>query len=277
MRAAALTLPLAVALWAAPAAAEPVFTGKVSLTGLYYTEDDGQSDPNAVSNRSATTANLGFVELRGLVEGKRLWGDRLDLRLDLRLRFTGSLDFERKFNPKEDSETALTSLGLTARGYVGGSEYELRQAYALLRITDRDTLQAGRMFVTEADSAKIDGLRYLRGFASGRVEGSAYVGAYPNPFSRSVLTDYSAPCGAGVSSATVQSGTINLSNGTGPCQDGAALALAGATLDVTRTEPLPAGREAPLGWAWSETDATMVRDRRWRRRSIGGQHPRECR
>lgn len=214
-----------------PASADPIFTGKVSLTGLYYTEDDGTivaKDSDKIADqtkaRSATSARLGFVELRGLVEGKRLWGDRLDLRLDLRLRLTGSLDFENKFTTTTAAETdPFASPGLSARGYLGGQEYELRQAYGLLRLSDRYTLQLGRMYVTESDSIKVDGARVLRSFG-GRVQGSAFAGAYPNPFSRSLLTDYAAPCGAGVLDPSApEPGAVN---GSGPCQSSSALAFA---------------------------------------------------
>lgn len=216
---------LSCAALAGRAGAEPIFTGKVALTGLYYTEDDGVADPMKLADRSATSARLGFLDLRGLIEGKRLWKDRLDLRLDLRLRLTGSLDFERKYTTAMADYDPLSSPGTAARGYLGGAEYELRQAYGLLRLSDRLSLQAGRMFVAEADSTKIDGVRLLRGFAGERVVGSVFAGAYPNPFSRSLLTDYSAPCGNGVANVALdasQPGGV----AAGPCAASAALALA---------------------------------------------------
>jgi hypothetical protein len=65
------------------------------------------------------------------------------------------------------------------------------------------------MFITEADNLKLDGARIWHNFGQHWI-GSTFVGGYPNPYSRSLLTDYTAPCGAGV--AGDLSGTA-----TGPC------------------------------------------------------------
>lgn len=195
-------------LLSGPAAAEPVFTGRISLTGLFYTESDNAqgADPEALAKaRLATNARLGYADLRALFEGKRLWQDRLDLRLDLRVRLTGSLDFERKFAPTDEQLDQLIadpaqSLGTTARGYLGGPEYELREAYGLMRLGERYTLQLGRMYVREGDMFKLDGVRLVRKFGAAW-EGSLLLGGAPNPYSRSLLSDYTPPCGAGVAGA----------------------------------------------------------------------------
>lgn len=183
-----------------PARAEAVFTGKVSLTAMYYAESDGAASP---TDASATTAALAYGDLRVRLEGKRLWRDRLDLRLDVRLRLTGGLDFERKYSADAGPGYASDpnqSLGVSARGYLGGPEYDLREAYGLLRLGERTTLQLGRMHVREADALRVDGARLLRPFGE-RWEGSVFLGGAPNPYSRSLLSDYQPPCGAGVAGA----------------------------------------------------------------------------
>lgn len=191
-----VTLALLLLLGTGTARAEPVFTGKVSLGGLYYTESDGKSNDE---DKLASNGQLGYAELRALVEGKRLWRDRLDLKLDLRLRFTSGFDFENKF-----TNGGNATPGTSARGYLGGSEYEIRQLYGVLRISERTSLQVGRMFVQEADALKIDGVRLAQRFGPSW-EGAAFLGGYPNPYSRSLMTDYTPTCGAGVAAATVSS------------------------------------------------------------------------
>jgi hypothetical protein len=57
------------------------------------------------------------------------------------------------------------------------------------------------MFIPEADVMKVDGLRVLLRFGE-HWQGSLFGGGYPNPFSRSVLTDYTPPCGYDVASGS---------------------------------------------------------------------------
>lgn len=211
------------------AQADGVVTGKVSLTGFYYTESDGitiddSTEVTQVQRKTATNSNLGFGELRAIVDGRRLARERLDFRLDVRLRMTGNFDWERKHSREEDANTLYNnsygpSLGTSARGYLGGREYDLREAYLVFRATPTLHIQFGRMFVNEADTLKLDGVRVARQFSK-HWEGSIFAGGYPNPYSRSVLSDYEAPCGAGVSGA-------RLGTAEGPCEtEGPKLALA---------------------------------------------------
>ncbi|MCS6912084.1 MAG: hypothetical protein RMK29_17850 [Myxococcales bacterium] len=212
--------------------AEPVFTGRVSLTGLFYAESDGITSDgtdmaiNKVRTKLATSAMLAYGEVRGVLEGKRLWRDRLDLRLDLRLRGTGTFAYERKFDNTDANlvlalqQNPALSLGVSARGYLGGPEFDLREAYGLVRLTDRYTVQLGRMFVREADGAKLDGARLFRRFGN-HWEGSVFVGGYPNPYSRSLLSDYTPPCGPGVAGArdqTILESAEANPNRLAPCQ-----------------------------------------------------------
>ena len=60
-----------------------------------------------------------------------------------------------------DFSTAKASLGqgqVTARGYLGGREYELREA-TLVRRGERVDFGLGRQYVAEADQLKLDGAR----------------------------------------------------------------------------------------------------------------------
>ncbi len=180
--------------------ARPLYRGKVSLTGFYYTENDGVDPTQNIDKRIATNSNLGLVDLRATVLASRLWKERLDFKLDFRLRVTGSLDFERKF----DANTTLfgdqfykTPLGTSARGYLGGREYDLREAYVTFRPVPTWHLHVGRMYIAETDAIKVDGAKVGHDFGQ-HWYGSAFVGGYPNPYSRSLLTDYVAPCGNGV-------------------------------------------------------------------------------
>lgn len=192
---------------AAPSEGKGVYSGKVSLTGFYYIEDDGikvtgLTDADAIKQRIATTTRLGYGELRTTLDFRRTAKERLDFRLDFRLRLTGDFDTERKFSREDSaietySKSPIPSLGTSARGYLGGPEYDLREIYFNFRATSRLQVQFGRMFVSEADMLKLDGLRAQLSFGQ-HWQGSAFVGGYPNPYSRSVLSDYEPPCGRGV-------------------------------------------------------------------------------
>ena len=78
---------------------------------------------------------------------------------------------------------------IAARGYLGGREYEVRQAFVRRRGENVD-FALGRMFVPEADALKIDGVRLWWRMAK-HWDASIYAGAYADPFSRSLTTDYS--------------------------------------------------------------------------------------
>lgn len=184
----------------APAAATPVYRGKVSLSGFYYTESDGVDlQAGDARKKIGSLANLGYGDLRATVSMIRIAREKLDVHLDFRLRLTGDFNFENKFANIDDFKPNLY-LGTSARGYLGGKEYDLREAYVTLRATESLRIQLGRFFVSEADNTKLDGLRIERSFGSHWV-GSAFIGGYPNPYSRSLLSDYEPPCGAGVASS----------------------------------------------------------------------------
>lgn len=188
------------------AKAKPLLRVKVSLTGYLYTENDTVDPTQNIDARIATSAKLGFADVRATVMGARFWRERLDFKLDFRVRVTGSLDFERKFDTQSTlfgDDYYKKSLGISARGYLGGREYDLREAYVTVRPTPTWHLSLGRRYIAEADALKLDGVRLAHDFGE-HFAGSAFVGGYPNPYSRSVLTDYAAPCGAGVAGSRAE-------------------------------------------------------------------------
>lgn len=203
---AAAVLPAVVLPAVALADVKPSLTGKVALTGFYYTESDGLDlvkDPSQYPTKIASLSQLGFGELRVTVAGARLLKERIDFRLDARVRLTGNFDYERKFSFDDAVrdlyvDNPAASLGISARGYLGGSEYDVREAYVSIRATPSWQISVGRMFVLEADAMKLDGVRLAHTFNEHWM-GSVFAGGYPNPYSRSLLSDYAAPCGAGVS------------------------------------------------------------------------------
>ena len=77
---------------------------------------------------------------------------------------------------------------VTSRGYLGGREYELRSAYFKYRGTKVD-FAFGRQWIPESDALKIDGLRLWYRFVK-HWDLSLYAGGYPNPYLRSLTTDY---------------------------------------------------------------------------------------
>lgn len=215
---------LATALFlATPAAAQPksdskgVYSGKVSLTGFFYTEDDGiklTGDESLFLSKLSTSTQMGFGELRATVDARRIAKERIDFRLDVRLRLTGTYNFETKFTDEfTDKRNSDNNFGISARGYLGGPEYDLREAYVNVRFTEGFGLQLGRMFVPEADNIKLDAVRLWRRFGP-HWTGTAFAGGYPNPYSRSLLTDYSSACGSGVAGDTSTPAT------SGPCVPG---------------------------------------------------------
>lgn len=189
-----LTVALLLLLLAGQAEAQSSVSLKVSLTGLYYTEQEQAPPPGVL----ASPVQLAFFDARTVLDARNL-ADRVDLRFDARVRATGDYGFEGKFINQESAFFSKTTTPISARGYLGGPEFELREAYLGVRLSRRLSLQLGRMFVTEADSIKVDAVR-LNLRLGARWQGGLFAGGYPNPYSRSVLTDYTPPCGDGVAS-----------------------------------------------------------------------------
>ncbi|HEY2746396.1 MAG TPA: hypothetical protein VGL86_17310 [Polyangia bacterium] len=155
------------------------FNIRLIAQGMY--EAESQSAIPAGYDRAAQEAapfELGYGDLRAIIDGRRLPGS-FDLHLDGRVRITGQYD------------TDAASQGanqITARGYLGGREYEVRQAWVRRRGENVD-FGLGRMIVGEADALKIDGARLWWRVAK-HWDLSLYAGAYPDPYSRSITSDY---------------------------------------------------------------------------------------
>ena len=229
-----------VALLLAPAAARAQdlgeqFSIRLSLSGLYLTE---QQSADAPENKQAAPFSLGYGELRAVIDARRL-SNRVDLHLDGRVRATESWSI--------DDASSGNYPAITARGYLGGPEYELREAWAKVRDEHVDVL-LGRQYVLEADALKIDGARLIWRVAE-HWETGLFGGAYPDPYSRSVTTDYvgsfAAAGGAhvGYSYQKVWGSFGAASSYLGGMDDG-------GTLDPANPAGTPA-REPPRTWvAW---------------------------
>ncbi|MEO6953289.1 MAG: hypothetical protein ABI321_15930 [Polyangia bacterium] len=172
-----LVLALAVLLSAGVASAQDLterFSARASLSGMYLTETQSGLDD---AHKIAGPLHLGYGELRLTLDGRRL--GHWDLHVDGRIRLTGSL------TPASlgagDSET-------TARGYLGGREYQLYEAYARGHFGKLD-VGIGRMLITEADALRIDGVKLWVKLQK-RWGVGVYGGGYSDPYSRSLATDY---------------------------------------------------------------------------------------
>lgn len=146
-------------------AEETEYRGRLYTSGVYYTES--ATGPLGTFELSSPNS-LMFGDLRGKLEALHLGGSRWD----------GTGDFRVRYTPDE----------LSARGYVGGQEFQLRELHVARR-SPKNEWVVGRQFVRDVDATKIDGLSYLR-HLSPRWDLGMFAGLYPNPFSRSVGTDY---------------------------------------------------------------------------------------
>jgi len=153
------------------------FNIKLALTGMFVTEQQGGLNQ---TKQETDGYSLAYADLRVQLDGRRLPG-KFELHIDGRVRVTGELDIAQL-------DTA-NAAGYTSRGYLGGREYELRQAYVLRRGESAD-FAVGRFYVPEADLLKLDGIRFWYRFKKPHWDFSAFAGGYPNPYSRSLTTDY---------------------------------------------------------------------------------------
>jgi hypothetical protein len=156
------------------------FNIRLSLTGMYMTEQDLGQRPMGIGPEAtvASPLSLAYGDLRVTIDARRLPG-KFDIHLDGRVRATG--EYSRDAADEGKSQ-------ITARGYEGGREYELRSAW-FRRRGDKWDFAFGRMIVAEADALRIDGARLWWRMAK-HWDASLYGGAFPDPYSRSVLSDY---------------------------------------------------------------------------------------
>ncbi len=172
-----------------PSVARADVSGGLSLTGMVLAEkQDGAGAPGDASNLM-----LGYGDLRAWIGGRRLAGG-FEFGGDFRLRLTGDLT-------REDAVTGNLP-DATARGYDGGREYDLREAW-IGRRGDRVDFAFGRLIEREADALRIDGAR-MTWRMTPAWRASLFGGFYPNPYARSLLDDYvSATALAGAAGASV--------------------------------------------------------------------------
>ena len=154
------------------------FNIRLIAQGMYETEQQAAAAGYGREAQVASPFELGYGELRAVIDGRRLPGN-FDLHIDGRARISGEFT------------TAAADQGanqIISRGYLGGREYEVRQAWVRRRGESVD-FGLGRMIVAEADALKLDGLRLWWRMAK-HWDASMYAGAYPDPYSRSLTTDY---------------------------------------------------------------------------------------
>lgn len=156
------------------------FNIRLIAQGMFETEQQTTTSGYGREAQAASPFELGYGDLRAIIDGRRLPGS-FELHLDGRVRISGQFD--------TDAATQGANQ-ITARGYLGGREYELRSAWVRRRGESVD-FGIGRMIVAEADALKIDGGRLWWRMAK-HWDASLYAGAYPDPYSRSVTSDYTA-------------------------------------------------------------------------------------
>ncbi|HEX4461281.1 MAG TPA: hypothetical protein VIA18_25045 [Polyangia bacterium] len=186
-------LPLLLVLLPTAARAQDLkdrFNIKLSLTGMYEAEQEsalpaayGRTQPTDGTGpgvgQVSSPFQLGYGELRAVIDGRRLPGS-FDLHIDGRVRLTGAYSID---------DATVGNQPITARGYLGGSEYDLRSAWVRRRGEAWD-FGLGRMIVSEADALRIDGARLWWRMAK-HWDASIYAGGYSDPYSRSLNDDYS--------------------------------------------------------------------------------------
>lgn len=148
--------------------------------GMLETEQELANRPMGVGQEAqvASPYGIGYGELRAIMDGRRLPGS-FDLHLDGRVRLAKGFSID-------DGTTGANQY--IARGYLGGSEYAVNEAWVRRRGESVD-FGIGRMIVAEADALRLDGARLWWRMAK-HWDASLYAGAYPDPFSRSLTTDY---------------------------------------------------------------------------------------
>lgn len=154
------------------------FNIRLIAQGLYMAEQN--SAIPAGYGREAQVSSpyeLGYGELRAIIDARRL--GNWELHIDGRVRISGQFSTDAATQGADQ---------IVARGYLGGREYEVRQTY-LRRRGEKVDFALGRLLVPEADALKIDGARLWWRLAK-HWDASVYAGAYPNPFSRSLTSDY---------------------------------------------------------------------------------------
>ena len=222
------------------------FNIKLIAQGMYEAEQTTTTPGYGREVQASSPFELGYGDLRAVIDGRRLPGS-FDLHLDGRVRISG------EFSTAAADEGANQ---IISRGYLGGREYEVRQAWVRRRGESVD-FGIGRMIVTEADALKIDGLRLWWRMAK-HWDLSLYAGAYPDPYSRSLTSDYSAGFAFAGGADTTYTydkiwGSISVNSSyLGGKDDGGALSAAYLG-DPMNNPPAAAKTETPRTWVtWTD-------------------------
>jgi hypothetical protein len=157
------------------------YSGRVSLGFGAYAESDGAALPDT----TASPDLLFWGDLRGRIQASHIKGGRWNAFGDLRIRYTPDTPSDPVAG-RADDQTLTTS-----RGLFGGNEYELKEAFLTRRGVKYD-VSLGRMVLRDVDAITIDGVAI--GYHKGdRWEYGLGAGMFPNPYSRSLDTDYTLP------------------------------------------------------------------------------------
>jgi hypothetical protein len=156
------------------------FNIRLIAQGMYETEQTSVTPGFGREAQQSSPFSLGYGDLRAIIDGRRLPG-QFELHIDGRARISGEFS--------TDAATQGANQ-IISRGYLGGREYELRSAWVRRRGETVD-FGFGRMVIAEADALKLDGAR-LWWRMSKHWDLCLYAGAYPDPYSRSLTSDYTA-------------------------------------------------------------------------------------
>jgi hypothetical protein len=141
---------------------------RMDVTGGAFVESQMGAAP--VENTSITSPNsIYWMDVRGKLDARHISGSKVDAMGDLRIRL----------NPDPSSPS---------RGYQGGEEYDLKEAYGVYR-GEKVDFGFGRQILRDVDAQMIDGLTLLYR-TSPKFEMGFFAGLYPDPFSRSIEDDY---------------------------------------------------------------------------------------
>ena len=240
---------VALMIAAAPSGARADIDGRLSITGVLLSESQDPPPPAAPGvpqpPSDASPVMLGYGDLRASLRGRRLGGG-FEFGADFRLRITSDFSSE---------DTIAGNLPTTARGYSGGREYDLREAFVGRR-GDSIDFHAGRLVIRESDALRIDGLRLSWRFSPAWTA-SLFGGLLPHPYSRSITQDYVTSAdgdGSGLSGAAGGSVAYNYPRLWGSASVGALILGGhddGGPIDPAKPEGLTQTEAARVYLTWT--------------------------
>jgi hypothetical protein len=150
--------------------------GRLYATFGYYGESESSGD-----GMNASPDTLLWGDLRARIEADHISGGSFDFLGDFRLRFTPD---DYTVPPNGTPASPVT----TSRGWIGGKEYDLRELFARYG-SDSASFSVGRLILRDVDAMTVDGATFA-GRTSPSFEFGIAAGLFPNPYSRSLNTDY---------------------------------------------------------------------------------------